>query len=61
MRITETEIKEIIKLLERLGYSMGVETVFRDWCECFALALCGNPEPQTDDMATMIEENPWLE
>lgn len=39
MRITETEIKEIIKILERLGYSMGVETVFRDWCECFALAL----------------------
>ena len=39
MRITDTEIKEIIKLLERLGYSMGVETVFRDWCECFALAL----------------------
>lgn len=39
MRIADENIKEIIKRLETLGYSQGVETVFRDWCECAALAL----------------------
>lgn len=39
MRIVDTEIKEIIKSLEKIGYSVGVETVFRDWCECAALAF----------------------
>ena len=39
MRIVDANIKEIIKRLETLGYSVGVETVFRDWCECSALAI----------------------
>ena len=39
MRITDASIKEIIKRLEQLGHSVGVETVFRDWCECAALAF----------------------
>lgn len=34
MRTVDANIKEIIKRLETLGYSVGVETVFRDWCEC---------------------------
>lgn len=39
MGIADNEIKQIVKTLERIGYSVGVETAFRDWCECAALAL----------------------
>lgn len=39
MRMVDASVKEIIKRLETLGYSVGVETVFRDWCECGALAF----------------------
>lgn len=39
MKIADTEIKEIVKVLEGPGRSMGVENVFRDWCECSALAF----------------------
>lgn len=39
MRIADENIKKIAKGLEEIGRSMGVEMVFRDWCECSALAL----------------------
>lgn len=39
MRIADNEIKQIVKTLEQIGHSVGVETAFRDWCECAALAL----------------------
>lgn len=39
MRIIDDNIKKIVKALEEIGYSVGVETVFRDWCECSALAI----------------------
>lgn len=39
MRTADANVKEIIKRLETLGYSVGVETVFRDWCECGALVI----------------------
>lgn len=35
----DTEIKLIVKSLNALGQSIGVETVFRDWCECSALTI----------------------
>lgn len=39
MRIADNEVKQIVKTLEQIGHSTGVETAFRDWCECAALAL----------------------
>lgn len=42
MKHVDTGIKEIIKMLESLGHSRGVESVFRDWCECAALAFANS-------------------
>lgn len=39
MKIADAEIKEIVKMLDDPGRSMGTENVFRDWCECSALAF----------------------
>lgn len=39
MKRANENIKAIVKTLEQIGYSVGVETVFRDWCECCALAI----------------------
>lgn len=38
----DTEIKLIVKSLNALGQSIGVETVFRDWCECSALTIANS-------------------
>lgn len=45
MKAVDAEIKQIVKTLEQIGYSVGVETVFRDWCECCALAIANGCDP----------------
>lgn len=42
MKAVDTEIKLIVKSLNALGQSIGVETVFRDWCECSALTIANS-------------------
>ena len=47
---TESFVRDIIGILNSIGESRGVETVFRDWCHCFALSLsngCSLPHTQT--------------
>ena len=39
MKWANREIKAIVDTLDGIGRSVGVETVFRDWCECSALAI----------------------
>lgn len=39
MRVVDEHIKAIVKKVETIGMTHSPETVFRDWCECFALAL----------------------
>lgn len=42
MKAVDNEIKLIVKSLNALGQSIGVETIFRDWCECSALAIANS-------------------
>lgn len=36
---SEKYIREILKDLDVLGRTRGVESVFRDWCKMFAIAI----------------------
>lgn len=39
MRLSEQNIREIVKSLELIGRSTGIERAFRDWMECAAIAF----------------------
>lgn len=39
MRVADENIKSIVSTIDLIGRTVGAETVFRDWCECAALAL----------------------
>ena len=45
MRVANNEINQIVKTLEQIGHSIGVETAFRDWCECATLAFSLDNQP----------------
>lgn len=42
MKLVSNEIKEIISILNRMGRAIGLETVFRDWCECSAITIANS-------------------
>lgn len=39
MRVADENVKSIVSTIDLLGRTIGAETVFRDWCECAALAF----------------------
>lgn len=47
MRPSENpDIKEAVKIIQSLGTKHGAETVYRDWCRCYALSIANSVTPK---------------
>ena len=57
--IAETEKKEILRTLNELGRTHGVERVFRDWCHMTAIAFSNAFTMETFDRCITPMEYIW--
>ena len=59
--LAETHIKEIVKFINSLSSTRGAETVYRDWCECFALSIANGCNPLKESELWKKRENRYLD
>ena len=58
---SDNHIKEIVKSIKALSSTRGAETVYRDWCECFALSLANGCNPLKESELWKKRETRYLD
>ena len=48
MKRADEHIRALVKAMNEIGMTRGLETVFRDWCHCFALSIANTSCPFHD-------------